>query len=105
MKTVYFNMQERKLCSKCKFPEGFCVHTIEDKYKEFANKKPSLDQESVWQLHRDYALRNKSFDNVCRQLYKCNKEISELRDEISSLREFKKNVNELIIDAIKEKKQ
>ena len=104
-KKVMFNMSERSLCSKCGFPEGFCMHTIQKEYVDLCPDTP-LTQESIWQLVRSHAICKTEKRNLWDNLSKENKELrddnSELRQENQELRHFKKHIEEILLRTIKD---
>lgn len=103
-RTIMFNMSERELCGKCGYPEGFCKHTIEKEYQELCPDTP-LDEHSIWQLVRTYAICATEKVNI----WDCtDKEIKELRDmnsdlrtENLELRHFRKHIEDILLNTVK----
>jgi len=81
--TVYFNHTVRELCKICKYPKGFCKHTIEKEYKELCPDTP-LTKGGVWQLVRSHAIKCAEYLALKRS---CSEEITSLRKENLELKE------------------
>lgn len=60
-------MQQDKICSKCKSRHGFCKHTIETKYKDYAQEMPDNPTElkDSW----EYLNRGRAIVNTERLMY------------------------------------
>ena len=99
-KTIKFMYEDRQICNKCGHPEGFCIHTIEDQYKERCSAIKS-DNKDVWWLIRQLAIAETEKNNIWESLYNENKvliaENKALNIENESLRNFKNHMRDIIV--------
>ena len=97
---IIFNSQERELCVYCRFPKGFCSHTIEKQYQELCPIS-SLEKEHIWQLTRSYAIKATEHKNSSIGWLKENRDLiienSFLKKENNSLIEFKKHIEDILL--------
>ena len=80
---VMFNGTERELCGICRFPSGFCKHTMEADFKESCPDTP-LTKEDTWQLVRSHAIAKTYNKNL---MYYVEKDMNEIKSEKNKLEE------------------